>query len=502
MAVSATLVVLLSTYWQYAIACLFIIYFISNRYQKGLNRIPGPWLNSLSTIPRMWSVYKGQHHAQDLKLHARYGNVVRVAPNLVSVADTNEINQLYGITTKFTKSPFYDLSAVHDEEGLVPDPFVIRHDKALHSRMKRNAANAYSLNGLIQVEPWVEPVISRFISILDDHAQASAVCDLGELLKRFAMDAVCSLTFGSDFGYLEKGDELNFFKSIDLFTAYMSIFGHVAWLHPYLLGNSRIAQMVTRGDTSSEAMIRITAKELQKFRTSPPAEGDAMTFLNRLALNQSTNPKSINDREIITHAFGNVSAGSDTTAIAMRAIVYHILTNKNAHSRLCAEVRNNLSEPVRFQQAHNLPYLKAVVQEAMRMHPSVGQLLGRSVPAGGAIIGGHRLGAGAEVGMSPWVLHRDVAVFPDPDTFKPERWIIGEGCADEEQFRLMNRSFFAFGHGAHSCSGKHISIMEVTKLIPTLLLRYDLELVGDKNGRFTNWWFTPQHQLKVKMIRC
>lgn len=171
----------------------------------------------------MWSVYKGEHHVQDLELHARYGKVVRVAPNLVSVADTNEINQLYGITTKFIKSPFYDLSAVHDEDGLVPDPFVIRNDKTLHSRMKRNAANAYSLNGLIQVEPWVEPVISRFVGILDDHAQANAICDLGELLKRFAMDAVCSLTFGSDFGYLEKGDELNFFKSIDLFTAYMSI---------------------------------------------------------------------------------------------------------------------------------------------------------------------------------------------------------------------------------------------------------------------------------------
>ncbi|KAH8734260.1 cytochrome P450 oxidoreductase [Ilyonectria robusta] len=501
MAVSATLLTLLHTYWQYAIPCLCVVYLLSNRYQKGLNRIPGPWLNSFSTLPRMWSVYKGEHHLQDLELHARYGKVVRVAPNLVSVADTNEINQLYGITTKFIKSPFYNLSAVYDEDGLVPDPFVIRNDKTLHSRMKRNAANAYSLNGLIQVEPWVEPVLSRFVGILDDHAQANAICDLGELLKRFAMDAVCSLTFGSDFGYLEKGDDLNFFKSIDLFTAYMSIFGHVAWLHPYLLGNARVAQFATSGDTSSVAMVQITAKELQKFRDSPPVEGDAMTFLNRLAMNQSANPKSINDREIITHAFGNVSAGSDTTAIAMRAVMYHTLTNKAAYARLCSEIRDNLSEPVRFQPAFSLPYLKAVVQEAMRMHPSVGQLLGRTVPTGGAVIGGFRVGAGAEVGMSPWVLHRDPEVFPDPDAFKPERWILGEGCHDEDHLRRMNRSFFAFGHGAHSCSGKHISIMEVTKVIPTLLLRYDLELVGDKTGKFTNWWFTPQHELKVKMVR-
>ncbi|KAK7431026.1 hypothetical protein QQZ08_002556 [Neonectria magnoliae] len=500
MAVSSSLLAFAQTYWLYAIPFLCVTYLLSNRYQKGLYRVPGPWQNSISTLPRMWSVYKGQHHVDDLRLHARYGKIVRLAPNLVSVADTREINQLYGITTKFIKSPFYDLSAVHDEDGLVPDPFVIRNDKPLHSRMKRNAANAYSLNGLIQVEPWVEPVISRFIDVLDDHARSNAVCDLGELLKRFAMDAVCNLTFGSDFGYLEKGDQLNFFKSIDLFTAYMSIFGHVAWLHPYLLGNSTLAQFVTRGDTSSTAMFKTSAQELQKFRTSPPAEGDAMTFLSRLALNQSANPKSITDREIITHAFGNVSAGSDTTAIAMRAVFYYTLKNADAYSRLCSEVRGNLEEPVRFQPAYNLPFLKAVVQEAMRMHPSVGQLLGRTVPVGGAIIGGHQIGAGAEVGMSPWVLHRDPEVFPDPDIFKPERWLLGEGCTDEEHLRLMNRSFFAFGHGAHSCSGKHISIMEVTKLIPTLLLRYDLELVEDgEGGKFTNWWFTPQHSLKVKL---
>lgn len=248
-------------------------------------------------------------------------------------------------------------------------------------------------------------------------------------------------------------------------------------------------------------MIDITSKELQKFRTSPPAEGDAMTFLSRLALNQNSNPKTINDREIITHAFGNVSAGSDTTAIAMRAIIYYILTNQEVYSRLCAEVRDNVEQPVRFQTTYSLPYLKAVVQEAMRMHPSVGQVLGRTVPVGGATVGGYRMEAGAEVGMSPWILHRDPNVFPEPNSFKPERWILGEGCHDEDHLRQMNRSFFAFGHGSHTCSGKHISIMEITKLVPTLLLRYDLEILEDGNmNQFTNWWFTPQHHLKVKIV--
>lgn len=214
---------LTQSYWHWSLLGLVVLYFISNRYQKNLNRVPGPWLNSFTTIPRMWSVYQGSHHLDDLRLHARYGRVVRLAPNLVSVSETSEINQVYGINTKFTKSPFYDLSAVYDDEGLVPDPFVIRKDKALHSRMKRNAANAYSMNGLVQFEPWIEPVVGRLLTILDRHAEARTACDLGDLVKKFAMDAICSLTFGDDFKYLEKGDHFGFFATLDLFTAYMSI---------------------------------------------------------------------------------------------------------------------------------------------------------------------------------------------------------------------------------------------------------------------------------------
>lgn len=223
MAASAPVTGLLLAYWPLAIPSLLILYLVSNRYQKGLRQVPGPFLNSLSTLPRIWSVYRGHHHLDDLQLHAKYGKVVRVGPNLISIADTSEINQLYGITTKFVKSPFYDLASTYDEEGLVPDPFVLRKDKALHSRMKRNAANAYSLNGLIQFEPWVEPVLSRFIHHLDEYAYENRICNLGDRLKDFAMDAVCNLTFGSDFGYLEKGDELGFFNTMDLINNYMSL---------------------------------------------------------------------------------------------------------------------------------------------------------------------------------------------------------------------------------------------------------------------------------------
>lgn len=246
----------------------------------------------------------------------------------------------------------------------------------------------------------------------------------------------------------------------------------------------------------------MTTKAIENARENPPDEEATKTFVARLILNQMANPQSLTDREIATHAFGNLTAGSDTTSIAAKSTFYNIITNQRVYKRLAAELRDNLRVPVTFSKANELPYLRAVIQEAMRIHPSVGQMLYRTVPKGGATIGGYRLAEGAEVGMSPWVLHRDPALFPDPDTFSPERWILGEGTQSEDQLRAMNRSFFTFGHGTHTCTGKHISIMEVTKLVANLFLRYDMEYVKVGEGyRFSNWWFTAQEGLNVILKR-
>lgn len=246
-------------------------------------------------------------------------------------------------------------------------------------------------------------------------------------------------------------------------------------------------------------MAKLAESELELGQSNTSKEGP-LTFLQQLILNQTANPNSINNREISTHALGNISAGSDTTAIALRSVIYNILKHPESYKRLCKEVRENLTLPVSFAQANKLPYLTAVIREAMRLHPSVGMILARLVPAGGATINEYQLPAGTEVGISPWVLHRDPEVFPDSDSFLPERWLESESTQDH--LREMNRSFLAFGHGVHTCSGRWISLMEISKVVPTLLLRYNMELVDDgKDYEFKNLWFTSQKGLLVSLTK-
>jgi len=244
-------------------------------------------------------------------------------------------------------------------------------------------------------------------------------------------------------------------------------------------------------------VITLAQTEIEKGRGRSSGTGPT-TFLQRILLNQQDNPKSITDHEMTCHAWNNLSAGSDTTGTAIRAVLYHVLKDERVYQKLSTEVRDNLSLPVSFTAANALTYLGACIREAMRVHPSVGLILGRIVPKGGATICGRRIAEGVEVGMNPYVLHNDPEVFPDPHEFRPERWLDSE--TTEDHLKQMNRSFFAFGHGAHTCSGRHISILELNKIIPTALLRYDMALVdGGRDYKFKNRWFTPQEGLLITL---
>lgn len=111
--------------WAYVLLAVLATRFLYNYFQRGLWKVPGPFIRGITSIPRVLSAYHGNSHNDDISLHRKYGKIVRLGPNLLSIADPAEINQIYGIGTKFIKSRFYELSSAYDDEGLVPDTFVL-----------------------------------------------------------------------------------------------------------------------------------------------------------------------------------------------------------------------------------------------------------------------------------------------------------------------------------------------------------------------------------------
>lgn len=166
----------------------------------------------------------------------------------------------------------------------------------------------------------------------------------------------------------------------------------------------------------------------------------------------------------VVHLSTNVFAGSDTTAIALRAIIYFLCRHPACTDRMMTEIveadqKGSLSKPISYKEASTLlPYMGAVVREAMRLHPSVGLLMERHVPAGGLDIHGHHLPAGTVVGINPWVTNRNEEAFPMPESFRPERWL---EASDANRKRMDMIWELNFGGGSRKCIGRNISWIEI-----------------------------------------
>jgi cytochrome P450 len=166
------------------------------------------------------------------------------------------------------------------------------------------------------------------------------------------------------------------------------------------------------------------------------------------------------------------------------------------------------------------------MKEATRLHPGVGFPLERYVPPEGATLCGFSLAAGTNVSMMAPVVQIDPDVFgEDSEVFRPERWLE----SDAEQLKLMERSmlvvspvsdhvantqttvekmtenkvltnsFTQFGHGARTCIGKNISIIEMGKFIPQILQTFDIEWASENEAWKTNAaWFWKQTDMDVR----
>lgn len=194
---------------------------------------------------------------------------------------------------------------------------------------------------------------------------------------------------------------------------------------------------------SSNHVVKFTLKLVSERLKIPTDRED---FLGAFLKAKKEHPKVVNARQVTSYCVTNVFAGSDTTAISLRSVLYHLLKDDRTMKKVLDDInevvgtRDCFVSPITFTEASKMIYLQAVLKEAMRMHPAVGLLLERRVPVEGCQIAGTRLPPGTTVGINPWVLHRNPDVWgEDVDIFRPERWLE----ADAGKLKLMERSFLA-----------------------------------------------------------
>ena len=197
----------------------------------------------------------------------------------------------------------------------------------------------------------------------------------------------------------------------------------------------------------------------------------------------------------------NINAGSDTVASSLRAIFYYLLRHPSTLAKLANELSSarasdRLSLPIpTWSETQHLPYLSAVIKEGLRMHPALGLPMERVVPASGLQLDNTFIPPGTIVGINPWILHRDTRIFgSDAEEWNPDRWLQG----GTEHVKRMDQHILTFGAGKRTCLGKNIAMLEIHKLVPALLMRYDIRLAEPaKDWRIRNSWIVRQEGVNV-----
>jgi cytochrome P450 len=139
------------------------------------------------------------------------------------------------------------------------------------------------------------------------------------------------------------------------------------------------------------------------------------------------------------------------------------------------------------------------------MHPVVGHILERVVPASGLTLpNGTTLPPGTIVGVNPWVVHYKESVFGEKtEEFRPERWLRGENESEagyEARMRSMREADMAFGGGNRMCLGRPLALVETYKVVATVFGKFDVELVDmEREWELHKQWFVWPHDVKVKM---
>ncbi|EXK27496.1 hypothetical protein FOXG_17521 [Fusarium oxysporum f. sp. lycopersici 4287] len=471
-----------------------------------LKSIPGPFLARLTDVWYLWHLCKGHFETDNLALHREHGPVVRYGPRRYSINDPAAVKAIYGLEKAFPKSTWYDAWVAPGKVSLFAD-----RDTRRHSHHRKLFQNNYSMSSLISYEPYVNECADLFVQRLSEISQTGLPMDMGHWLQCYAFDVIGLITYGKRLGFLDSGKDIGgVMEALEAFLSYAAPVGIYSKLHPFLFSMKNY--VAGSGGTGRAYVISFTRSRVAESMKTPTAvmagkkTTSAEPFLIKFLEKHEQSPDKFTSTNVTMGCVANMVAGSDTTGITLSAILYYLLENPLCLAALQQEIdlyyiEGKLSEKPTFQETQQMPYLQAVIKETLRLHPATGLPLERVVPKGGATISGRFFPEGSIVGIKTWVQHRNQSIYGlDADIYRPERWLI----TDEEQLSIMNRHWIPFGLGSRTCLGRHISRLEVSKLIPRIIREFNYELDGDLAQKGTKWstfnyWFVKPKGFMVRI---
>ncbi|KAK4500978.1 hypothetical protein PRZ48_006784 [Zasmidium cellare] len=447
----------------------YILFSITVNYRQ-LRQFKGPPLAALSRFWLFWEECSARLPKSQRAAIQRYGSPARIGPNLLVTDDPELIRHMNAPGSRWTRSAWYDAMKMDPRK----DNVFSTRDEKLHAELKAKEAPGYNGRDIATLESDIDARISDLIYLIKNTYNGVSM-DFANVSRFFTLDVLSTVAFGRPFGFMAANEDLWGYNKLN--ASFMLILGLQAnhtsiynfFTQPWLLALAAPKPTDNAGIGPALAFAQKAVSE----RYGPDAKVKKDMLGSFIA-------KGLDQEQCQVEAFLQIIAGSDSTTGVLRAIFFLLAGSPPAYAKLRAEIDKNTptSGFIPYKDALKLPYLQAVIYEALRLYPPLFGLKSKCAPPEGETVNGTFYPPGTEICICDDAVCRRKDIFgDDSEVFRPERFL-----ESDEGPRRMRTVEVVFGTGRFQCLGKTIAWMELSKGVFELIKTFDFQMTDPMRG--------------------
>ncbi|PGH19851.1 hypothetical protein AJ80_03768 [Polytolypa hystricis UAMH7299] len=454
----------------------------------------------------LWNRFRMRGNKTIHEAHEKHGPIVRLSPSEISINCVDGgIRTVYA--GGFEKHDWYP--RVFGAYGTISMFSMVGSKR--HSVRKRMLSNIYS-KSYLQVSPHLAAIsrtliYERLLPMIHENADSGSAIDVHDLNNAITMDFVTAYIFGRKAGtdFLRDADTrkpwLESYQSRKPFEFYHQEVPNLTELAKKL-NIPLIPAWCQKANEDMEAWGLQLCDKAEEYMASTDPDSEPLVYkqLKKSMIKQLRTKEdqqisgSISDSirlDIACELYDQLTAGFETSAVTLTYLYWEMsklpdlqlelrkeletLSPKIAFPRMSDIAQAELPSP---KSIDSLPILNALLMETLRLHGPIPGIQPRITPSPPTTLAGYfNIPPGTRVNAQGYSLHRNPDVFPEPETFRPQRWLIPNNSVEMEQ---MKRWFWAFGSGGRMCVGSNLAFQEMKLVVAALYSNFTTEIVDDE----------------------
>lgn len=381
----------------------FLYYFIFLPVVFGpLSPVPGPIWCKLSQYYISYFNISLQRTDTIFEWHARYGPVLCIGPEEVSLATPSLMREIYSASGGYAKSKFFDQFVTYGERAV----FAIRPYAAHRQRRKLVASFYHNVHNPF-VEEFISERLDAVINQIDAEKESTSI-DVYTVGCHYAFDNITRLLYGKSHcshAIETNGEERRILDSLKkaqlwgplqmgfplLYDLFRSVVSHLDFLPTQLQANESLG--IWSYDRASGVIASGRAI----------GEGEEDTLMHHLMGAKNPDGTILSPKYVASELYDNINAAQATVAITITYILNRLSENPIWQTKICDEMISLPKEANGFPSFANInsgPMLDAFIREVYRVNPGTGGHAERVVPDGGKVYNGIHVPGGVRISFA------------------------------------------------------------------------------------------------------